>query len=54
MDRMDSPKEVLHGQREPSDLPAGMMLVARHFDEPAIYRAASAFEKAGEWRGVRP
>jgi len=51
---MDSPKEVLHGQREPSDLPAVMMLVARHFGEAAIYRVASAFEKAGEWRGVRP
>jgi amidase len=35
-------------------LPAGMMLVAKHFDEPAIYRAASAFEKAGDWRGIRP
>ena len=35
-------------------LPAGMMLTAKHFDEVAIYRAASAFEKAGDWRGVRP
>jgi len=35
-------------------LPAGMMLIAKHFDEPAIYRAASAFEKAGDWRGIRP
>jgi amidase len=34
-------------------LPAGMMLTARHFDEMAIYRAASAFEKAGDWEGMR-
>ena len=35
-------------------LPAGMMLTAKHFDESAIYRAASAFEKAGDWTGIRP
>src|SRR5712671_801995 len=35
-------------------LPAGMMLTAKHFDEVAIYRAASAFEKAGDWRNMRP
>jgi amidase len=35
-------------------LPAGMMLTAKHFDEATIYRAASAFEKAGDWKGVRP
>jgi amidase len=35
-------------------LPAGMMLTAKHFDEVAIYRAASAFEKAGDWRSMRP
>ena len=34
-------------------LPAGMMLTAKHFDEVAIYRAASAWEKTGDWRGVR-
>jgi amidase len=34
-------------------LPAGMMLTAKHFDEVAIYRAASAFEKAGDWKGIR-
>src|SRR5213594_1679930 len=28
-------------------LPAGLMLTAKHFDEVTIYRAASAFEKAG-------
>jgi amidase len=30
-------------------LPVGMMLVAKHFDEPAIYRAAHAFEQSGKW-----
>jgi amidase len=35
-------------------LPAGMMLTAKHFDEVSIYRAASAFEKAGDWMGIRP
>jgi amidase len=27
-----------------------MMLVGKHFDEPTIYRAAQAFEQAGDWR----
>jgi amidase len=31
-------------------LPAGMMLVGRHFDELTIYRAAHAFEQSGEWK----
>lgn len=31
-------------------LPVGMMLVGRHFDECAIYRAASAFEASTDWR----
>ena len=35
-------------------LPVGMMLTAKHFDEVAIYRAASAFEKAGDWKSLRP
>jgi len=30
-------------------LPVSMMLVGRHFDEPTIYRAAYAFEQAGDW-----
>jgi amidase len=34
-------------------LPAGMMLTAKHFDEASIYRAASAFEKAGDWMAIR-
>ena len=35
-------------------LPVGMMLTAKHFDEVTIYRAASAFEKAGDWKSMRP
>ena len=31
-------------------LPIGMMLIARHFDEATMYRAAHAFEQAGDWR----
>jgi amidase len=31
-------------------LPVSMMLVGRHFDEPTIYRAAHAFEQAGDWK----
>lgn len=31
-------------------LPVGMMLVGRRWDEPTIYRAAHAFEQAGDWR----
>jgi amidase len=31
-------------------LPVGMMLVARHWDEMAIYAAAAALERAGDWR----
>jgi amidase len=30
-------------------LPVGMMLIGKHFDEPAIYRAAHAFEQSGNW-----
>ena len=33
-------------------LPVGMMLVGRHFDEPSIYRAAEAFEHAGDWKAM--
>jgi len=29
--------------------PIGMMLVGRHWDESTIYRAASAFERSGDW-----
>ena len=31
-------------------LPIGLMLAGRHWDECAIYRAAHAFEQAGDWR----
>jgi len=31
--------------------PIGMMLVARHWDEATIYRAAAAFERSGDWQG---
>ena len=32
-------------------LPIGMMLIGKRFDEPAIYRAAHAFEQLGDWKG---
>src|SRR5258705_11045618 len=35
-------------------LPAGMMLTAKQFDEVTLYRAPSAFEKAGDWKSIRP
>lgn len=31
-------------------LPVGLQLVANHFNEPAIYRAAGAFEAASDWK----
>jgi amidase len=31
-------------------LPVGLMLTAKHFDESTIYRAAAAFEGAGDWK----
>src|SRR5882757_1689683 len=30
-------------------LPIGLMLIGKYFDEPTIYRAAAAFESAGDW-----
>jgi amidase len=30
--------------------PVGMMLIGKHFDEPAIYRAAHAYEESGDWQ----
>ena len=30
-------------------LPIGVMLIAKHWDENTIYRAAHAFEQAGDW-----
>jgi amidase len=29
-----------------------MMLVARHYNESTIYRAAHAFEQLGDWRNM--
>jgi amidase len=31
-------------------LPVGLMLIGKHFDESTIYRAAAAFERAGDWK----
>jgi amidase len=31
-------------------LPVGLMLIGKHYDESTIYRAAAAFEKAGDWK----
>lgn len=31
-------------------LPVGLMLVGKHWDEGTIYRAAYAFEQAGDWK----
>jgi len=31
-------------------LPIGMMLIGKHYEESTIYRAASAFERIGDWR----
>jgi amidase len=28
------------------------MLVGKHWDEPTIYRAAYAFEQAGDWKAM--
>lgn len=34
------------------DLPVGMMLVGRYFDEPLLYQIAHAFEAAVDWQRV--
>jgi amidase len=31
-------------------LPIGLMLIGKHYGESTIYRAAGAFEKAGDWK----
>ncbi len=31
-------------------LPVGLMIIGKHYDEATIYRAAAAFERAGDWR----
>jgi amidase len=32
------------------DLPIGMMIVGKHFDDLTVLRAADAFEKVGDWK----
>jgi amidase len=32
------------------DLPVGLMLIAKAWDEPTLYRAAYAFEQSGDWQ----
>jgi amidase len=34
--------------------PVGLMLVGRHWDEATLYRAADAFERAGDWQKMGP
>jgi amidase len=34
--------------------PVGLMLVGRHWDETTLYRAADAFERAGDWQKMGP
>jgi amidase len=31
-------------------LPVSVMLIGKHWDESTIYRAAAAFEGAGDWK----
>jgi amidase len=33
-------------------LPIGLMIIGKHYDESTIYRAAAAFEKAGDWKNM--
>jgi amidase len=33
-------------------LPIGLMMIAKHFDEPSIYRAAHAFEQSRDWKSM--
>jgi amidase len=32
------------------DLPIGMMMIGKHFDDLTVLRAADAFEKVGDWK----
>jgi len=36
------------------DRPIGLMLVAKHWQEAALYRAADAFERAHDWKKMGP
>lgn len=35
-------------------LPAGLMLIGKHYDEFTIYKAASAWEKGADWKSIKP
>jgi len=35
-------------------LPAGLMLVGKHFDETSLYKLASAWESGADWKSVKP
>jgi Asp-tRNA(Asn)/Glu-tRNA(Gln) amidotransferase A subunit family amidase len=37
-----------------SGIPTGMQIVGKTFDDLSVFRAASAYEKAYNWRGKRP
>jgi amidase len=33
-------------------LPAGLMMIGKHWDEATLYRAAGALERSQDWRQV--
>ncbi|MEA2849626.1 MAG: amidase, partial [Rhodospirillaceae bacterium] len=33
-------------------LPAGLMLIGKHWNESTIYKAADAYEKSHDWKKV--
>jgi Asp-tRNA(Asn)/Glu-tRNA(Gln) amidotransferase A subunit family amidase len=35
-------------------MPTGLQIVGRTYDDPGVFRIASAFEKTRPWRGTRP
>jgi amidase len=35
-------------------LPAGLMLVGKHFDEMTLYKLAGAWESGADWKSIRP
>ena len=35
-------------------LPMGIQILGRNFDEALVYRVASVYERASEWRNTRP
>jgi aspartyl-tRNA(Asn)/glutamyl-tRNA(Gln) amidotransferase subunit A len=38
----------------PGNLPAGLQIVARPFEEATLFRAAHAYEQATQWHKRRP